>query len=134
MIPQEIKSLFDGSQVCWMATADATGVPNVAPMLNLYWSGEQKLVIGDMFMKATAANVQSNGRVCLATYNPVSGRSWKMAGSAKYETKGPDYDMAQAALQKKNPGKSFKGVVVFEVHAVYDQAPGANAGKLLIQL
>jgi hypothetical protein len=39
--------------------------------------------------------------------------------------------MAQTELQKSKPGKSFKGVVVFSVHAVYDQAPGANAGRLV---
>jgi hypothetical protein len=42
--------------------------------------------------------------------------------------------MAQAELQKKNPGKQFKGVVVFKVHAVYDQAPGPNAGNLVVNL
>ncbi len=134
MIPQEVKSLFDGNHVCWMATADASGTPNVAPMLNLWWSGEQSLVIGDMFMKTTAANVQSHGRMCLAAYDPATGRSWKMTGTATYETKGPNYDMAQAELQKKNPDMRFKGAVVFTIQAVYDQAPGANAGKLVVKL
>ena len=134
MIPQEVKSLFDGSQVCWMATADASGAPNVAPMRNVWWSGERNLVIGDMFMKATAANVQSTGQACLGAYDAETGRSWKMTGTATYETEGPNYDMAQAELHKKKPDKRFKGVVVFTVHAVYDQAPGQNAGNLVAEL
>lgn len=134
MIPQEVKSLFDGSHVCWMATADALGAPNVAPMRNLWWFGERSLVIGDMFMKATAANVQSTGRVCLGAYDPDTKQSWKMTGTATYETEGPNYDMAQAELQKKKPDKRFKGVVVFTVQAVYDQAPGLNAGNLVVTL
>jgi predicted pyridoxine 5'-phosphate oxidase superfamily flavin-nucleotide-binding protein len=28
MIPQEVKALFGNRQLCWLATADATGVPN----------------------------------------------------------------------------------------------------------
>ena len=117
-----------------MATVDDSGAPNVAPMRNLWWSGERNVVIGDMFMKATAANVKSTGRVCLGVYDFEAERSWKLTGTAVYETEGPRYDMAQAELQKKKPDMRFKGVVVFEVHAVYDQAPGPNAGNLVAEL
>ena len=134
MVPQEVKTLFDGSHTCWLATVDASGAPNVAPMRNVWWSGERSIVIGDMFMKATAANIQSTGQVCLAAYDPETERSWKLTGTATYETEGSSYDMAQAELQKKKPGKRFKGVVVFEVRAVHDQAPGPNAGNLVVKL
>jgi hypothetical protein len=53
MIPQEVKSLFGYGKLCWMATADALAIPNVAPMRQVWWVGEECLVIGDMFMKAT---------------------------------------------------------------------------------
>jgi uncharacterized protein len=134
MIPQDVKSLFDGSHVVWMATADTSGVPNVAPMRQLWWSGEQTLIIGDMFMKATAANVQLTGRVCLGVYDPDTERAWKMTGTAAYETEGPNYEMAQAELEKKKPGKRFKGVVVFTVQAVFDQMPGPKAGSVAFTL
>jgi predicted pyridoxine 5'-phosphate oxidase superfamily flavin-nucleotide-binding protein len=132
MIPEEVKSMFGNRQLCWLATADTSGFPNVAPMRQVWWTGERTLVIGDMFMKTTAANIQSTSRACLAAYDVETGRSWKMTGMATYKTEGADYDMAQAELQKKKPDKRFKGVVVFAVHAVYDQAPGPDAGKLAV--
>jgi predicted pyridoxine 5'-phosphate oxidase superfamily flavin-nucleotide-binding protein len=52
----------------------------------------------------------------------------QLTGTAVYETAGPNYDFAQAELQKTKPGKKFKGVVVFTVHAVYDQTRGPKAG------
>jgi len=131
MIPQEVKSLFGNRQLCWLATADASGVPNVAPMRQVWWTGERSLVIGDMFMKATAANIQANGRACLAAYDPQTERSWKLTGTAAYETEGPSYESAQAELEKNKPGKRFKGVVAFTIEAVYDQIPGPNAGSLV---
>lgn len=134
MIPEEVKRLFGGGRVFWMATADAEGTPNVAPMLQCWWSGETNLVIGDMLMKATAANVQSTGKVCLSVYDPDSDSAYKLTGTAAYETRGPDYDMAQAELEKKKPGKRFKGVVVFTAQAVYDQTRGPNAGALLSEV
>ena len=134
MISQEVKSLFDGKHTCWMATVDASGIPNVAPMRNVWWFDERSIVIGDMFMKATAANVRSTGQVCLGVYDPDTERSWKLTGTATYETDGPGYELAQAELQKKKPGNHFKGVVVLNVQAVYDQAPGPNAGNLVVSL
>ena len=80
MIPPEVKTLFGSPQLCWMATTDASGVPNVAPMRQVWWTGPQSLVIGDMFMKVTAANIQSNGRMCLGAYDPQSECSWKLMG------------------------------------------------------
>lgn len=134
MIPQEVKALFGNRQLCWLATADVTGFPNVAPMRQVWWTGERSLVIGDMFMKATASNIQSNGRMCLAAYDQQTERSWKLTGTATYETEGPNYDIAQAELQKNKPGKRFKGVVAFTIDAVYDQVPGPNAGGLVVRL
>lgn len=134
MIPPEVKSMFGNYQLCWIATADASGTPNVAPMRQVWWIDEQSLVIGDMFMKATAANVQATGRMCLAAYNPETECSWKMTGTATYVTEGPHYDLAQAGLEKKSPGKRFKGVVVFRIHAVYDQMPGPKAGSIVVEL
>jgi predicted pyridoxine 5'-phosphate oxidase superfamily flavin-nucleotide-binding protein len=85
-------------------------------------------------MKATASNIQSTGRMCLAAHDQQTERSWKLIGTAAYETEGPNYDMAQAELQKNKPGKRFKGVVAFTIDAVYDQAPGPNAGSLVVRL
>jgi predicted pyridoxine 5'-phosphate oxidase superfamily flavin-nucleotide-binding protein len=133
MIPPEVKSMFGDRQLCWMATADASGIPNVAPMRQVWWFAERGLLIGDMFMKVTAANIRSTGRMCLAAFDPETGHSWKLTGTAAYETDGPRFDLAQAELQKKSPGKRFKGVVAFTVRAVYDQAPGANAGNLVVE-
>jgi len=134
MIPQEVKSLFGYGKLCWLATADASGAPNIAPMRQVWWTGERSLVIGDMFMKATASNIQLNGRMCLAAYDQQTERSLKLTGTATYETEGPNYDMAQAELQKNKPGKRFKGVVAFTIDAVYDQVPGPNAGSLVVRL
>jgi len=130
MIPENVRSLFAG-RVFWMGTADAAGMPNVAPMLQSRWTGERTLVIGDMLMKATSANVRATGKVCLSAYDPKSDAACKLTGTAVYETAGADYDFAQAELEKRKPGKKFKGVVVFTVQAAYDQARGPNAGALI---
>ena len=134
MIPSEVKSMFGNHQLCWMATADASGVPNIAPMKQVWWIDEKSLVVGDMFMKVTAANIQANGRMALAAFDEAGERSWKLTGTATYVTEGPNYDLAQAGLEKRSPGKRFKGAVVFQIEAVYNQMPGPQAGSVVVEL
>ena len=129
MIPQEVKKVFGDGRIIWMATADAAGVPNVAPMLQYWWVDESTMVISDVFMKASKANAQATGKVCLAVLDEASGQSYKLKGTACYQTEGKMYDCAQAKLSKKNPGKKFKGVVVCQIDSVYDLSRGENAGK-----
>lgn len=114
-----------------MATSTKAGVPNVVPMLQYWWLSEDELVIGDMFMKATVANVQENGMVSLSIWDDDSGESYKFVGTAVYETSGPGYELANANLHRKKPDKNFKGAVVMKVTEVYDTARGPNAGSLI---
>jgi len=134
VIPHEVKALFAGGNLFWLATADADGVPNVAPMLQAWWADEKTLVVGDMLMKTTRANVQATGKVCLSAYDETGDKAYKLVGTASYETGGAAYDMAQAELAKKKPPKTFKGVVVFTVKAIYDQTRGPDAGALIARL
>ncbi len=134
MIPEPVKAMFTGGSLFFLATADAQGTPNVAPMLQAWWADETTLVIGDMLMKATRANVQATGKVCLSAWDEASDRAYKLVGDAVYETAGPRYDVAQAELVKTKPDKRFKGVVVLTVRAVYDQTRGPNAGALVAEV
>jgi predicted pyridoxine 5'-phosphate oxidase superfamily flavin-nucleotide-binding protein len=103
-------------------------------MIQCWWADERTLVIGDMLMRATSANVRSTGKACLSVYDAEADRAYKLTGTGVCETEGSNYDLAQAELEKKKPGKRFKGVVVFTVHAVYDQTRGPNAGALIAEV
>jgi len=134
MTPAPCKAMFTGGSLFFMGTAGADGTPNVAPMLQAWWADDRTLVIGDMMMKATAANARATGKVCLSAYDADADKACKLVGTAVYETEGPRYDLAQAELAKKAPDKHFKGVVVVTVKAVYDQSRGPNAGSLVAEV
>jgi len=134
MIPQEVRELFAAGRLAWLATADGEGVPNVAPMLQYWWADEKTIVVGDLFMKATKANVEATGKACLAVYDESSDKSYKLKGRARYETSGPLYDLAQGELAKRKPDKKFKGVVALRVRSVYDLSRGPRAGALIAEV
>ena len=129
-IPEQVRETFGERPLMYLATVDQDGVPNVVPMLQYWWFQEDTMVVGDLFMKATQANVQANGKVCISACGKGS-EAYKLKGTASYETSGPGYDLANRKLHESNPKKDFRGVVVFKVTEVYNAAKGPDAGKLM---
>jgi predicted pyridoxine 5'-phosphate oxidase superfamily flavin-nucleotide-binding protein len=132
-IPELARKLMQQGRTIPLATVRDDGVPNVVPMLQYWWYGEDKLVIGDLFMDATKKNIEQNGKVSLCVWNDA-GDSFKFVGTAAYETSGPAYQMANDNLHKRKPDKNFKGVVVVTITEVYDATRGPTAGKLIAKL
>ena len=129
--PEKAKALLTKVKTFPMATVSNDGIPNVVPMARRYWYGDDELIIGDLFMKATKRNVEDNGRISLCVWDEDSGESYKLIGTGTYETSGEALDLANEGLQKDKPGKKFKGVVIFRLKEVYDAARGKNAGTLI---
>ncbi len=83
-------------------------------------------------MKATKENIISNGKASVSAWEGAE--SYKLRGTARYETEGPALDAILAA--KPGIKEMTKGVVILKVSEVYDASKsekGANAGKLIVK-
>ncbi len=129
VLPEAARAILDKQTLMAFATCSKQGMPNVAYMLQYWWLGEDELVVGDVFMHATRDNIQENGQVSFCVWDEPTDRSYKFKGTARYETSGPAYDLANRNLHRKKPDKNFKGVVVVKIAEVYDVSRGPNAGK-----
>jgi len=131
VIAETAKAILDKQTLMAFATCSSRGVPNVVYMLQYWWLSEDELVVGDVFMHATRDNIRENGQVSFCVWDEQADLSYKFKGTARYETSGPAYDLANEKLHKKKPDKNFKGVVVVKIAEVYDASRGPNAGKLI---
>jgi predicted pyridoxine 5'-phosphate oxidase superfamily flavin-nucleotide-binding protein len=129
-IPKEVVQTFSDQPLMYLATVDVNGMPNVVPMLQYWWFSDDTMVVGDLFMNATKANVQANGNVCISACGKNT-EAYKLRGNATYEKSGPAYELANGKLHTSKPDKDFKGVVVFKVAEVYNVSKGPDAGKLM---
>jgi predicted pyridoxine 5'-phosphate oxidase superfamily flavin-nucleotide-binding protein len=129
MIPEKARVLLGQELIIALATSDRKGKPNVVPMLQYWLRGEDELVVGDLFMKATRRNVEENGLASITAWDEETGESYKYCGTARYETAGEALDFANERLHRKKPEKDFKGVVVVKVTEVYIATRGKRAGE-----
>ena len=72
------------SVLCWLATADAQGQPNVSPKEVFAAFDEQRLVIAHIASPISVKNIQQNPKVCVSLIDIFVQKGWKLIGTAQY--------------------------------------------------
>ena len=70
--------------LCWLATADAEGQPNVSPKEVFAVVDEQHVVIAHIASPTSARNIQQNPKVCVSLIDIFVQKGWKLMGHAQY--------------------------------------------------
>lgn len=66
MLTPPIQSLIEKSILCWLATADSEGMPNVSPKEIFTHHNEDYVLIANICSPGTVANIKFNPKVCLS--------------------------------------------------------------------
>lgn len=95
-----------GAVLCWLATADAAGRPNVSPKEIFALAGDGPLVIADIASARSVRNIRDNPAVCVSMIDIFSQRGQKIEGTATLIRPGePGFDQAAAPLLRLTGGK-----------------------------
>ncbi|UYG01261.1 pyridoxamine 5'-phosphate oxidase family protein [Halomonas sp. GD1P12] len=65
MITEEVKKYIDRSVLCWLATVDRDGDPNVSPKEVFAAYENDRLVIANIASAGSMRNILSNDAVCV---------------------------------------------------------------------
>ena len=72
--------------LCWLATADAEGQPNVSPKEVFAVVDERHLVIAHIASPISVRNIQQNPKVCVSLIDIFVQKGWKLMGHTQYLT------------------------------------------------
>ena len=105
------------SVLCWIATADAQGQPNVSPKEVFAAFDEQRLVIAHIASPISVINIQQNSKVCVSLIDIFVQKGWKLIGTAQYVNAHDEAFHAHAKPLIGMAGEKFniQGVMVVEV-------------------
>ncbi len=84
---QEILEAAASSVLCWLATVDSSGMPNVSPKEVFRVYGEE-IIVANIVSPGSAANIRSSGKACLSFVNVITQKGWKCSGPAREYTAG----------------------------------------------
>jgi hypothetical protein len=106
--------------LCWLATADAAGRPNVSPKELYEIRGSDRLLIADIASARSVRNVTANPRVCVALLDVFRQRGLRVAGEA--EVVPPDgaafAELAAGLLERARPKFEIRNLIVVRAASV----------------
>ena len=76
-----MRAAVEASVLCWLATADASGQPNVSPKEVFAPLGD-RIVIAHIASPRSVRNIRDNPRVSVAVLDVFAQEGWKFSGTA----------------------------------------------------
>lgn len=111
MLTQHVLDTMATSVLCWLATCDAQGQPNVSPKEVFAAIDTRHLVIAHIASPNSVRNLAANPRVCVSFVNVFTQKGFKLLGEAKViAPTDPHFAQLEPLLQQKTQGK-------FPIHA-----------------
>lgn len=82
MLTHKVRKTMETSVLCWLATADSRGRPNVSPKEVFCAFDDRHLVIANIASPLSAKNIDENPHVCVSLVDILVQKGHKLVGSA----------------------------------------------------
>jgi predicted pyridoxine 5'-phosphate oxidase superfamily flavin-nucleotide-binding protein len=120
MLTPEVHEYASRSVLCWLATADRSGSPNVSPKEIFATVGDTHVVVANIASPRSARNIEANAKVCVSFIDVFVQKGFKVTGHAK-NVKRDERDFSTWAaplMEKAGPRFPIQSVFVIEVTEV----------------
>lgn len=129
VLTDEVKKVLQDTDMWVLATADKNGIPNAVPVNFVEILSDSKIMLVDILMNKTRANLEDNPNVAVTVWHEHDG--YQIKGKAIVETSGANFESGVAQVKKEKPFLDPKGVVIVDISEIYITTPGPDNGKQL---
>jgi uncharacterized protein len=120
MLTDAVKESARNSVLCWLATVDADGQPNVSPKEIFCIAGHDLFLVADIASPNTILNLRAQPRVSVAFVDIFRQHGWKLKGTADLIE--PDdsrfAEMGAEILAKAGPDFRVRRLIAIRVASV----------------
>ncbi|WP_232710771.1 pyridoxamine 5'-phosphate oxidase family protein [Halomonas sp. 141] len=119
-ITNEVRDAVERSVLCWLATNDESGQPNVSPKEVFAVADDQHIVVANIASPGSAKNIRVNQKICLSFIDVFVQKGFKVMGTA-VEVKPSESGYARWAaplLEQAGERYPIQGVFVINVLSV----------------
>ena len=118
MLDDDVREAAERSVLCWLASADERGQPNVSPKEVFAVADDEHIVVANIASPRSAANLRVNGQVCLSFIDIFAQKGFKIIGTARdVPPSPPEYARWEAPLRAMT-GDRFPIRSVFVIRAL----------------
>jgi predicted pyridoxine 5'-phosphate oxidase superfamily flavin-nucleotide-binding protein len=113
MLSTQVKQFASRSVLCWLATVDDSGLPNVSPKEIFAVFDSEHIVIANIASPTSARNIHRNARVCVSFIDIFAQQGFKVTGLARnVKRNDPDFSTWSASLEEAAGPR-------FPIHSVF---------------
>ncbi len=111
MMNQEIQKAISESVLCWLATADSDGMPNVSPKEMFVSDGADQILVANIASPNSMKNIKENENVCVSFIDIFKQKGFKVKGTATIieTTEDAYYSKLKLLQQLGDEGFPIKG-------------------------
>jgi predicted pyridoxine 5'-phosphate oxidase superfamily flavin-nucleotide-binding protein len=120
LLNESVREAARRSVLCWLATVDAEGQPNVSPKEVWTIADDQHVVVAHIASPISARNIAQHPRVCLSFVDVFVQKGFKLIGNAR-EVRAKDAeftDWAEPLLAMVGQRFTIQSVLVVHVKSV----------------
>ena len=120
LLTDAVREAARRSVLCWLATVDAEGQPNVSPKEVWAIADEQHVVVAHIASPISARNIGQHPQVCLSFVDVFVQKGFKLLGTAReVRTADPEFaTWAKPLLAMVGQRFVIHSVLVIQVHSV----------------
>lgn len=83
MLTDEVKAYVERCVLCWLATVDSSGCPNVSPKQIFSAYGDERILIANIASAGSVRNISGEARVCVSFVDVFIQKGFKVRGQAQ---------------------------------------------------
>ncbi|PRY63407.1 hypothetical protein B0H98_1082 [Vreelandella songnenensis] len=118
MLTPDVHKAVEKSVLCWLATCDEHGQPNVSPKEMFAVADDEHIVVANIASPQSANNIRINPRVCLSFVDVFVQKGFKVVGeSIEVKRSAPEYSRWVKPLEAM-AGERFPIHSVFVVRVI----------------
>ena len=119
-----MKNLVGQVRLCYAATADKDGMPNVSPKGSIMVVDDNTLAFACMMSPKTVSNLKENPKIAVSVVDTQARKGFQFKGKAVLETSGKLFDQmsARVAGMKLPPLQCIAKITVSEISPIPTKA------------
>lgn len=120
MITNEVNNYIAKSVLCWLATVDDEGMPNVSPKEIFTSNGSTHIIIANVASPVSVRNIKRNSKVCVSFVDVFIQKGFKLKGEARELTKRNSLFSEKANLLRPiaGPDIPFSSIIMVKIKSV----------------
>jgi uncharacterized protein len=130
ILTDDMRRLIEEQRLCYVATADADGAPNLSAKGTLVVWDANTLAFADIRSPRTIANVRVNPRVEVNVVDPIARKGYRFKGAAEVHAEGPVFERGMRLYAERGVRSAIRAIVVVHVtRALPMISPAYDTGR-----